>query len=105
MNADFPNISILGSGLLGGSLALALAAQGQAPRVRLWARKAQTAADARARGDDAAADAQGDDDHRQGQDVRQQPLVEVCAESDDERRESCPEDDQGERIAREPERE
>lgn len=56
MNADFPNISILGSGLLGGSLALALAAQAQAPRVRLWARKAQTAADARALGIDATDD-------------------------------------------------
>ena len=56
MNADFPNISILGSGLLGGSLALALATQAQAPRVRLWARKAQTAADARALGIDGATD-------------------------------------------------
>ena len=56
MNADFPNISILGSGLLGGSLALALATQAQGPRVRLWARKAQTAADARALGIDGATD-------------------------------------------------
>lgn len=56
MNAEFSNISILGSGLLGGSLALALATQAQAPRVRLWARKAQTAADARALGIDGATD-------------------------------------------------
>lgn len=57
MNADFPNISILGSGLLGGSLALALAAQNQAPRVRLWARKEETANAARQLGiNDATSD-------------------------------------------------
>jgi prephenate dehydrogenase len=56
MNADFSNISILGSGLLGGSLALALAAQAHPPRVRLWARKAQTASEARALGIDGATD-------------------------------------------------
>ena len=56
MSADFQNISILGGGLLGGSLALALAAQRKAPRVRLWARKAQTAAEARALGIDGATD-------------------------------------------------
>lgn len=56
MNPDFPNISILGSGLLGGSLALALAAQAKAPRVRLWARKPQTVAEARALGIDGATD-------------------------------------------------
>jgi prephenate dehydrogenase len=56
MNAEFSNISILGSGLLGGSLALALAAQKHAPRVKLWARKAQTASEARALGIDGATD-------------------------------------------------
>ena len=42
MNTDFPNITILGGGLLGGSLALALAALENPPTVRLWARKAET---------------------------------------------------------------
>jgi prephenate dehydrogenase len=54
MNADFSNISILGGGLLGGSLALALANQNQAPRVRLWARKEETADAARNLGIDGA---------------------------------------------------
>lgn len=45
MNADFPNITILGGGLLGGSLAMALA--GDAQRVRLWARREETARTAR----------------------------------------------------------
>jgi prephenate dehydrogenase len=41
MKADFPNLTILGGGLLGGSLAMALAGD---PRhcVRLWARRGQT---------------------------------------------------------------
>lgn len=40
MSADFPNIAVLGAGLLGGSLALALAGKSEhAGRVRLWARK------------------------------------------------------------------
>jgi prephenate dehydrogenase len=43
MNADFPNITILGGGLLGGSLALALNRQ-DTPQaaVRLWARKPES---------------------------------------------------------------
>jgi prephenate dehydrogenase len=45
MNADFPNITILGSGLLGGSLAMALA--GKSHSVRLWARREETAQAAR----------------------------------------------------------
>lgn len=44
MKKDFPNITILGAGLLGGSLALALAEFENPPNVRLWARKAETAA-------------------------------------------------------------
>lgn len=39
---EFPNITILGAGLLGGSLALALAELENPPDVRLWARKAET---------------------------------------------------------------
>lgn len=42
MNTDFPNITILGGGLLGGSLARALAALENPPQVRLWARKQET---------------------------------------------------------------
>ena len=42
MNPDFPSITILGSGLLGGSLALALAALESPPKVQLWARKQQS---------------------------------------------------------------
>ncbi len=38
----FQNITILGGGLLGGSLALALEALKDAPEVRLWARKKET---------------------------------------------------------------
>lgn len=45
MNADFPNITILGGGLLGGSLAMALG--GNHPQVRLWARRQETAQAAR----------------------------------------------------------
>lgn len=44
MNPDFPNITILGGGLLGGSLARALAALENPPQVRLWTRKQETAA-------------------------------------------------------------
>ena len=40
MTADFPNVAILGSGLLGGSLALALERCGARPR--LWARRGET---------------------------------------------------------------
>ena len=45
MNADFPNITILGGGLLGGSLAMALA--GKSNAVRLWSRREETAQTAR----------------------------------------------------------
>lgn len=39
MTPDFPTISILGGGLLGGSLALALAERSSHPDVRLWVRR------------------------------------------------------------------
>ncbi len=42
MKTDFPTITILGGGLLGGSLALALAALENPPQIRLWARKQDT---------------------------------------------------------------
>ncbi len=42
MKTDFPKITILGGGLLGGSLALALAKLGDPPVVQLWARKPET---------------------------------------------------------------
>lgn len=42
MSADFSNITILGGGLLGGSLALALAQLESSPRVRMWARREET---------------------------------------------------------------
>jgi prephenate dehydrogenase len=42
MNPDFPTISILGGGLLGGSLALALGNLEHPPQIRLWARKQAT---------------------------------------------------------------
>ncbi|RPJ34984.1 MAG: prephenate dehydrogenase/arogenate dehydrogenase family protein [Verrucomicrobiaceae bacterium] len=48
MSADFPNITILGGGLLGGSLAMALEESGQP--VRLWARREETAQAARETG-------------------------------------------------------
>jgi prephenate dehydrogenase len=44
MKIDFPKITILGSGLLGGSLALALAKLREPPLVHLWARKPETVA-------------------------------------------------------------
>jgi prephenate dehydrogenase len=44
MKSDFPNIAILGGGLLGGSLALALARVENPPSVRLWARRPDTVA-------------------------------------------------------------
>ncbi len=43
MKTDFPTITILGGGLLGGSLALALAALENPPVIRLWVRKEETA--------------------------------------------------------------
>lgn len=46
MNADFSNITILGGGLLGGSLALALDRQENPPNVHLWARRQATTNDA-----------------------------------------------------------
>lgn len=42
MKTDFSNITILGGGLLGGSLALALAELEDPPNVCLWARKTET---------------------------------------------------------------
>ena len=42
MKTDFPTITILGGGLLGGSLALALSVLDKAPTVRLWARNSET---------------------------------------------------------------
>lgn len=50
MSADFSNITILGGGLLGGSLAMALNTLNPAPRVQLWARKPATADAARSLG-------------------------------------------------------
>jgi prephenate dehydrogenase len=50
MSADFSNITILGGGLLGGSLAMALAGLDPPSRVRLWARNPETVASARNRG-------------------------------------------------------
>jgi prephenate dehydrogenase len=47
MKTDFQNITILGGGLLGGSLALALGALENPPKVRLWARKQETVEAAR----------------------------------------------------------
>jgi prephenate dehydrogenase len=46
----FPQIAILGGGLLGGSLSLALGALENPPQVRLWARRLATLDDARQRG-------------------------------------------------------
>ncbi len=50
MNTQFPNITILGGGLLGGSLALALGGQKNPLQVRLWARRQETTDEARALG-------------------------------------------------------
>ncbi len=47
MNPDFPTISILGGGLLGGSLALALGNSENPPQLRLWARKPETVDEAK----------------------------------------------------------
>ncbi|MGL4400529.1 MAG: prephenate dehydrogenase [Luteolibacter sp.] len=47
MKNDFPTITILGGGLLGGSLALALAALESPPVIRLWARHEETVAAAK----------------------------------------------------------
>ncbi len=50
MKLDFPNITILGGGLLGGSLALALGNSENPPNIRLWARKPETVEEARTLG-------------------------------------------------------
>ena len=50
MKTDFPNITILGGGLLGGSLALALDKLESPPVIRLWARKEITVETARGLG-------------------------------------------------------
>lgn len=50
MNVDFSNITILGGGLLGGSLAMALAKRDTPPGVHLWMRKQETLQAARERG-------------------------------------------------------
>lgn len=50
MTDTFPTIAILGGGLLGGSLALALAGLDKSPQVRLWARRSETLDEARQRG-------------------------------------------------------
>ena len=50
MSAAFSNITILGGGLLGGSLAMALAALRESPNVRLWARRKETVETARKMG-------------------------------------------------------
>jgi len=50
MHGHFQNITILGGGLLGGSLALALPKLDPTPKVRLWVRRTETAAEAEAAG-------------------------------------------------------
>jgi prephenate dehydrogenase len=47
MSGDFSQVTILGGGLLGGSLALALPVLEKAPNVRLWARRPETVAEAK----------------------------------------------------------
>jgi prephenate dehydrogenase len=47
METRFGTVTILGGGLLGGSLAMCLEAGGWRPRVRLWARRPETVARAR----------------------------------------------------------
>jgi prephenate dehydrogenase len=56
MSADFPIVTILGGGLLGGSLALALGHVKNPPQVRLWARRPETVAQAREIGIEGATD-------------------------------------------------
>lgn len=50
MNPEFPSITILGGGLLGGSMALALGALENPPHVQLWARKQESVDEALALG-------------------------------------------------------
>jgi prephenate dehydrogenase len=52
MSGDFPNVTILGGGLLGGSLALALPLSKNPPSVRLWVRREETVQEAKAAGID-----------------------------------------------------
>jgi len=42
MSVDFQKVAVLGGGLLGGSLALALAARQEGPAVSLWSRREET---------------------------------------------------------------
>jgi prephenate dehydrogenase len=56
MSADFPIVTILGGGLLGGSLALALGHVKNPAQVRLWARRPETVAHAREIGIEGATD-------------------------------------------------
>lgn len=50
MSQDFSKVTIIGGGLLGGSLAMALARLDRAPQVRLWSRRHETTAQAKALG-------------------------------------------------------
>lgn len=50
MSQDFSKVTIIGGGLLGGSLAMALARIDQAPQVRLWSRRPETTTQAKALG-------------------------------------------------------
>jgi len=43
VNESFPSVAVIGGGLLGGSLALAMAARGGGDKVRLWVRRQETA--------------------------------------------------------------
>lgn len=47
MSGDFNKVAVLGGGLLGGSLALALAAKSDGPAVSLWSRREETTRQAR----------------------------------------------------------
>lgn len=47
MSGDFQKVAVLGGGLLGGSLALALASRAEGPAVSLWSRREETTCQAR----------------------------------------------------------
>ena len=47
MSGDFQKVAVLGGGLLGGSLALALASRADGPAVSLWSRREETTRQAR----------------------------------------------------------
>jgi prephenate dehydrogenase len=47
VNESFASVAVMGGGLLGGSLALAMAARGRGDAVRLWARRQETVDQAR----------------------------------------------------------